>query len=311
MRTGGGSTLPVLFNLTNIMKNLLYIIGLLIFGTINAQIPVYINSFDSVNDVAGWTFHDLDGNGNQWVQGKNWYSDPNNSYQTTEGTADVLRYSNGKLDNTYVPNMDLENNWIISPEIDLEGASGLIQLAVDWRLMDTRQHQISLDIYISESPDLANFETLSLDASPYVLWSNDMEPWASDPNEFSQTIMDISTFAGKKIYIGLKRAGSSVDQYQLGNLNINEIGIYADSYMAASDTKAKASVTVYPNPATDVLYLKGVSKANAAVYSTAGQLVSKQAVTNGQLNVSALPKGVYTLSVEADSKVSTTKFIKK
>jgi uncharacterized repeat protein (TIGR03803 family) len=74
---------------------------------------------------------------------------------------------------------------------------------------------------------------------------------------------------------------------------------------------SKADIKLYPNPVDDLLYLKGVSKATAAVFNAAGQQVLKTTITNGQLNMDSLTKGVYILNLEYDGKISSHKIVKE
>lgn len=317
LKGGGGIPPPpfffIVFNMKT--KKIILLLVISIFGLSEAQQLVKQFTFDTPADVQGWSFYDGNGNGNQWVQGQNIIQ---NGTQLTYGTAGVLRHSKELVPTGFAPGFETEDDWVISPEIDLTNASGTITFAGYIGRQRTNIPRAGRQIFIYEStpakpvPDLSDFQALT--AAFNMNAGTTAFPW--DPTNvevFIEVTRDMSAYAGKKVYIGMKTdsdSGGNAPNYQ--NINIDEISIYADEYtMATSDAKGKTAVIIYPNPATDVLYLKGVSKANAAVYSTAGQLVSKQAVTNGQLNVSALPKGVYTLSVEADGKVSTTKFIKK
>lgn len=79
--------------------------------------------------------------------------------------------------------------------------------------------------------------------------------------------------------------------------------------LAVSDVK-KNHISVYPNPATDVINISNVSsKTKFEIYSVGGQLVN-QGTTDGKVNVSKLAKGVYILSLESNGEKSQTKFIK-
>ncbi len=296
-------------------KIILSAISLLFCTYISAQELAWSNTFDSQADLQGWTILDTDGNGNTWVQGANWYGDANDNYKTKEGSSQVLRYSIGKSDGSYVPNYDNENNWAISPAIDLTGASGKIELAMYWRLIDPRNYNVGLDIYISETNDLATFEALSANASPYALWSNDFT-FPANPDEFAEKVFDISSLAGKKIYIGMKRAGGNVDQYQQGNLNIDEMSIYAENLLATNEIKAGKSLTkVAQNPVGNALMLQlnpamAAAKTSVQVYSAAGQQVLNAKYAK-ELNVSALAPGMYLARVSDGTLTETVKFIKK
>ena len=52
------------------------------------------------------------------------------------------------------------------------------------------------------------------------------------------------------------------------------------------------TLSVYPNPATDILYLDGVDNEMVSIYDAMGRLVMQQ-VYNGNLDVSTLATGVY------------------
>ena len=106
--------------------------------------------------------------------------------------------------------------------------------------------------------------------------------------------------------------------YQLGNTD----GTTADSYvptqvtcedgqLAVSNVSANTKITVYPNPAKDMIQIKSAQKSeDVKIYSANGTLVKSATVENGQaLNVSELPAGVYFIKTQNDAK--GIKLIKK
>ncbi|UMQ44155.1 M12 family metallo-peptidase [Chryseobacterium sp. Y16C] len=72
-------------------------------------------------------------------------------------------------------------------------------------------------------------------------------------------------------------------------------------------------IQIYPNPATDFLNVTKVSdKATYKIYNAAGQLVSNGNINGGKINVSALIKGAYVISIEdKGNDLFKSKFIKK
>ena len=94
---------------------------------------------------------------------------------------------------------------------------------------------------------------------------------------------------------------SSFGQVEDYSVNIGEL--------AVADVK-KNNISVYPNPATDVINISSVSsKTKFEIYSVGGQLVN-QGTTDGKVSVSKLAKGVYILTIESNGEKSQTKFIK-
>ncbi len=85
--------------------------------------------------------------------------------------------------------------------------------------------------------------------------------------------------------------------------------------MATTDiNNTKSNFTVYPNPATNWLQLKGESQAQKVqIFNAQGKLVlTNDGLQNGRVNVSFLPKGVYFIQIsDENQKMHQTKFIKK
>jgi hypothetical protein len=99
--------------------------------------------------------------------------------------------------------------------------------------------------------------------------------------------IDLSAFAGQNIYVAFKYTGQDGhgwyvdDIYINGNLSVGENSLDA--------------VAVYPNPANDVLYIRGLENTTEVnIYNATGALV-KTVVTNGQdeININDLAAGLY------------------
>ncbi len=84
-----------------------------------------------------------------------------------------------------------------------------------------------------------------------------------------------------------------------------------DPFMAVSDVAKKSSVSVYPNPATDVVNIKSDKKVESvSIYDAAGKIVKTTAETS--INVQNFAKGSYIVSIKyVDGSKESTKVIKK
>ena len=73
------------------------------------------------------------------------------------------------------------------------------------------------------------------------------------------------------------------------------------------------AIQLYPNPVSDILNVTKVSdKAAYKIYSAAGQLVESGTINGGKINVSALIKGGYVITIEDKGRdLFKSKFIKK
>ncbi|WP_374445815.1 T9SS type A sorting domain-containing protein [Epilithonimonas sp.] len=81
--------------------------------------------------------------------------------------------------------------------------------------------------------------------------------------------------------------------------------------MAVSDVAKKSSLTVYPNPATEVVNVRSDKKIDSvSIYDAAGKVVKTTAETT--INVQNLAKGSYIVNINyADGSKESTKVIKK
>jgi len=135
-----------------------------------------------------------------------------------------------------------------------------------------------------------------------------VSPWTG-----SITIPTTATAGQTRMRVRLHDSSSSYtpNSTPCGNSGYGQVEDYTLNIgqLAVSDVK-KNNISVYPNPATDVINISNVSsKTKFEIYSISGQLVN-QGTTDGKVNVSKLGKGVYILSLESNGEKSQTKFIK-
>ena len=81
---------------------------------------------------------------------------------------------------------------------------------------------------------------------------------------------------------------------------------------AIHETSRLQKLEVYPNPVSDVLYIKGLSceTMEYAIYNVLGQKVAEGA-SNGSISVADLEKGIYMLQIKGEEHLETAKFIVK
>ncbi|MCT2409274.1 T9SS type A sorting domain-containing protein [Chryseobacterium antibioticum] len=307
------------------MKKLFLLSIVLVSQAAVAQFQVWSNSFDTPADLQGWTTHDLNNNGNGWVQGQNIYF---NGTALTYGTSGVLRYSVSLVPTGNTAGFGTENDWIISPQINLEGAAGTISLAAYIGRQRTTHLNFGRDLFIYVStpqkpvPELSDFQAMTVDASgndipsPYrIIAGTSSNPFPSDLTQFKENLIDISAFAGKKIYIGMwsnrKPSGNN-----LQNINIDEMAIYASTFLGTKDVKKKENVTqIMENPVKEFLQLKlnPAFKDNitqVTIYNGAGQKILS-APYSKSVSVASLQAGMYIAEVSDGKTIERLKFIKK
>jgi Secretion system C-terminal sorting domain len=305
------------------MKKIILLSVMLLSQAIFAQYPVWSNSFDTQADLQGWTFHDLNNNGNGWVQGQNIY---HNGTSLAYGSSGVLRYSINLVPTGNATGFAGENDWIISPEIDLSNAGGTLTLAGYIGRQRSTHTSVSRDVYIFVStpqkqvPELSDFQQLATAAQnaggATYKFSATTANLPTDLTQFAESLIDISAFAGKKIYIGLwsnRITTGSASNSQ--NINIDEMTIFASVLKTNEIKKGKTLTKVMENPVGSTLNLQlnpdiKESSTRVNIYNMAGQEIMNVNYSKN-INTTTLTAGTY-IAVVSDGRITEkVKFIKK
>jgi len=85
---------------------------------------------------------------------------------------------------------------------------------------------------------------------------------------------------------------------------------YCEQGLPTDVTSYSNSLSLYPNPVIDQLYIKCTSTSETAVYNSFGQLIIEP-TSSSRIDMSSLPAGVYTVAVVANGRSSVVKVIKK
>ena len=70
-------------------------------------------------------------------------------------------------------------------------------------------------------------------------------------------------------------------------------------------------VSVYPNPTSGILNVEIGGNFNATIYNYQGQVVMRNNISNGQIDMSKLSSGVYFVEIRTSNNVSVEKVIVK
>lgn len=82
--------------------------------------------------------------------------------------------------------------------------------------------------------------------------------------------------------------------------------------VVSREPSRQRSLEVYPNPVSDLLYLKELPSETVeyAIFDVSGRMVSA-GTSDGSISVSGLEKGLYVLQIKGEKQVSTAKFVVK
>ncbi|PKF74241.1 T9SS type A sorting domain-containing protein [Chryseobacterium sp. PMSZPI] len=155
--------------------------------------------------------------------------------------------------------------------------------------------QKSIDIY------KASLNAVLLNTTGNFVWSQQYLPMATYP-AMKTSISSLAPINGQNVIVFQEQKSSDTNEkiyaqnLTLPNLGTNEVTKNQQFYL-------------YPNPAKDVIYIKGVRDKKYEIYNTVGQQVESGKPKDGKIGVQNLSKGVYILKI-AEQRINHT-FIKE
>ncbi|MCJ7934495.1 MAG: T9SS type A sorting domain-containing protein [Chryseobacterium sp.] len=134
-------------------------------------------------------------------------------------------------------------------------------------------------------------------------------PGVTKDNTPTSVNLTITPTVSGVYYIGFNQYTNGFSYLFFDNISVTE-----DVTLAVSENQLSGNgVKLYPNPASDYLYLKTDRKiANVKIHDASGKLVKSQDKPDRKIDVSQLASGTYMMVVKgADGTSSTHNFIKK
>ena len=96
----------------------------------------------------------------------------------------------------------------------------------------------------------------------------------------------------------------------INNHNWNIVDLGLDCSTATTNDQNELDISMYPNPASDIVYIDGnYSQLKVVVYDILGKQVMNKPIKN-TIDISQLEKGVYVLQLSDGTKRNTQRIIK-
>ncbi|WP_300491759.1 T9SS type A sorting domain-containing protein [Flavobacterium sp.] len=279
-------------------KQLLLAAFALVSATASAQFTIWEETFNN-STVSDWSLQDLDGNGSNWISRKNIQMGGNG--EVIDGTKSILGSYHINLTNGSPLSGD-ENNWAVSPVIDLSFYTGSIKLIIN---AQTAIYDGTRDllVYVGTSADPMVLQTGTPTALSLVRTTNDGE-------FFHDYEVDLSQFAGQtEVHFALvMNALVSV------GIEVDQVRITATDLLGVAEVSA-TKFALKQNPVGDNLeFVSGtndMTNATVYVYNASGMLVKEARFSTDVIAVSHLPAGIYFAVVGNGNVTEKIKFIKK
>lgn len=191
------------------------------------------------------------------------------------------------------------DDWLISPPIDLSGATGSSLSIWVKSLSDTYGlERYRIGVYVGSGTPTSG--------SDFTIISGGTNLVAPYPN-WAERVQSLSAYDGQTIRIGINYVTSDAYMFMIDDFRVSA------TTLSNSDFEMN-SLSFYPNPATTILNITNSNNfdiKNISVTDINGRVVKNQAGSLTQINVSDLNAGVYFVTIEAAEGKTTKKFIKQ
>jgi hypothetical protein len=268
------------------MKKLLLILSLFTFSMFGFSQTMLLEEYftDPQNLPATWTTIDQDGDGYNWRI--NTYDD------------EIYAVSDSWLSGAVGPLTP--ENYLVSPQVSLVGLTGTVKLRYTLQVGDDEYFAEKYKVALSTTGNGVNDFT-------NILW---VETCTADdyygvPPYWHERIIDLTPYVGQNIYLTFchfdctdmyKFLLDSIQVYNTVNVNVSKHDLI--------------NLTIYPNPATDKVYVNGeFENARITLFSADGRRVYMTENANKQtfINVATFERGMYLLQLETLKGIVTRK----
>lgn len=194
------------------------------------------------------------------------------------------------------------NDWFVSPEFDFSKGGKIDSIWHHYSGFGVPMAGDTIALYVfngSPDPDSASWTMLInfTDTS----YKND-GIWKMDSN------ITVPVLQGKS-YIALRYTTTS----NWLDVKFDDIKIIGHN-LTSIDNSVSSSISIFPNPATSNISIKypvDVSVNRASIYDASGKLCISNESSVNSIDISILPKGLYTLLLKTEQGVVQKKFLKQ
>ncbi|MCW3120985.1 MAG: hypothetical protein JWQ38_477 [Flavipsychrobacter sp.] len=241
----------------------------------------------------------------------------NGSYVITDGSGQLaMNLVAGSADTfevgtmaNYAPMVIIGNTGSASGDVSINVNNGVYSggTAGSGTSLTTTDRLVNATWYVNSTA------TTGINYNMIAMWSNSMELNGFDRTDayishHTGTMWDIQTGSAATV------SGSMNSMLRTGITSLSPFMVH-DAHKPTSieaNTKSAGYVSLYPNPATDVLHFTtNATIENAAIYDMSGKMIANAPVMNNTVSVQALPAGQYFITLTGSDLNTTQKFIKQ
>lgn len=268
-------------------------LAIILFSQINAQVSLpYSTGFDSAEEQAGWT-----------------------EYQTTSSTLShwEITTSNPNTDpncisHDYAPStgIGLIDNWFVSPAFEITTGGNLDSVRHMFSGFSTPGDEDTIAIYLFQGSQDPNF------ATKILLTDFRGDNYTPDNVYRTKSNIPLAAHSGSS-YIAFRYKNSNASQIWL-TVHFDDLAISGDPSANLSSISLKESVSVYPSPTSDFIYIQNEENQikNLKIFDLSSKCVlevEQPSEKTIQCDVSNLMTGNYIVKIETLGEIISKEFV--
>jgi hypothetical protein len=231
----------------------------------------------------GWVIVDADEDGFNWMQH---YNQP--EFPTHSGIGSAYSESYSPIGGILFP-----DNYLISPLFTVTNEKNVFV----WYACSASESPFFIMEHYSVS--ISNGSTDPADFTELFNETIDYQGW-------TERTVNLNDYMGQEARIAIRHYWST-DKFQL---MIDDVAVIPESSVAVSEFDAEWQISIYPNPASDVVNIASRDMINKiSVYNIFGALIKDQEVNavNARVDISNLAEGLYILKFETKRGMITSR----
>ncbi|MDD4149004.1 MAG: Ig-like domain-containing protein [Bacteroidales bacterium] len=186
--------------------------------------------------------------------------------------------------------LGLQDEWLITPEFDFSEISDNIAVAFSWK----GSYGYSVSPY--DNYDML-FKVSTNGTEWTTLWDETEVGVFENLSVIYTTTVNVSAFAGESsVWFAFNYYGSDAAQWIITD--------FAVDFISSSDSKLEdiSTITVYPNPANNLITVTNAENENIIILNMLGEIVANinNATSNQTIDISNLSNGTYFVKVNSE-----------
>ncbi len=220
------------------------------------------------------------------------------------GADDSTTYHIG-TETQYAPCMVKSNNNTVYNGLSIGVNEGVKSLATSGTLMSAAQPMVNATWF------LENGTAAVVDFDLELMWGAGLEVNSFDRNKSYITQLQDATW-DKLTGKAATTTGSMYSNRRTGVKKFTAAAVFDDATVGIKNVASNNTINMYPNPASNVLYIDVNEQSQATIVNMSGSVMSNALLSthNKKIDISNIPAGIYYLHLTGKYTNATGKFVK-